>query len=56
MACERIIAAVLALILCIAAIEGAVLTQKRSADDYEGFPHGLAKVSTHCENRQLNTY
>ena len=44
---ERVIAVVLALIVCVAAIEGGAITKKRSAEEYgEGFENGLARVST----------
>ena len=43
---ERVIAVVLALIVCVAAIEGGAITKKRSAEEYgEGFENGLARVS-----------
>ena len=43
---QRVIAVVLALIVCIAAIEGGAITRKRSAEEYgEGFENGLARVS-----------
>ncbi len=42
---QRIVAVVLALIVCVAAIEGGVMTKKRSVEEYgEGYDSNLARV------------
>lgn len=51
MGCERIIAFVLALVLCIAAIEAGTLTKKRSVTS-EFFENELVKVSDFFLNVQ----